>query len=221
MPPCSVVYGGVEAEFVGEPGAFLGTAGCAHDPTTRDLCDLTRNRAYGAGGAGNEHRLAGTRTSDIEHPEIGREARNPEHAENVLGRMTFVVLCQSGGRQRNIFLPPELSTDPISGLEFWRLGLNDFAEAPSRHDVSGFEHGAIRAAGHPRAARGINRQKGGTDKDLSRAGLRHGGFAQLEMFGSHIASGLPHVDPLPVFRHVIFPGATDRGLVAGCVSGLD
>src|SRR5580704_8295536 len=76
-----VVDGGVEAEFVGEPGTFFISSGDAYDSTAVNLADLPGDASRCASGSGDHQRLAFLRLGDFGHAEIGGQAGHAEDAE--------------------------------------------------------------------------------------------------------------------------------------------
>src|SRR5690606_33333329 len=76
-----VVGGAVEAQFIGEPGAFLRGAGDSYHPAAVDACDLPGNAAGGAGGSADDDGFTGLRVAQIEQPEVCRHAGAAENAQ--------------------------------------------------------------------------------------------------------------------------------------------
>jgi hypothetical protein len=95
----------------------------------------------------------------------------------VLGPLALVVLGELARGEYGELLPAEFTTDEIAAREAFGIGLDDLADAPSSHHVAGREHRPIGDGLHPGAARGIEREKCGTDEHLASPGIGQGGLA--------------------------------------------
>ena len=65
----------IEAKFGDEIAALLGASGDADDAAAMDPSYLTHHPTDRAGGAGNDHGLAGLRFADVEETEVSGHAR--------------------------------------------------------------------------------------------------------------------------------------------------
>src|SRR6266699_4648926 len=75
-----VVDGGVEAEILGDPGAFVVAAGDADDAAAVNFSNLSNDAAGSASGSGDDERFALLRRSDF-HAEKRGESIEAEHPE--------------------------------------------------------------------------------------------------------------------------------------------
>ena len=76
-----VVDDRIEAQFVGEPGAFLRSAGDADHTAGLDAGDLCGDLPHAAGGGRDQHALARLHRADIAHPEIGGHRAEAERTD--------------------------------------------------------------------------------------------------------------------------------------------
>jgi len=77
----TVVDARTEAELGLDPAAFVGAAGDADDPRAGAFGELADDGADRPRSGRDYHCLPALRLADLVEPDIGGQARHPEHAE--------------------------------------------------------------------------------------------------------------------------------------------
>ena len=136
----------VEADLL-EPGHLLGAPGAADHLAALELGDLPGGRADRARGARDEHRLAGLDAPDVQQPDIGREARHPEHAERRRDRSHGGVDAHQAAAVGECELAPaEVVADPTPLRETLVTRGDDLPDRTARHRLAEPERRHVRSA---------------------------------------------------------------------------
>jgi hypothetical protein len=152
-----VVDGRVEAEFAGEPLAFVVRAGDADHAASVDLADLPGNAAGGARGGGNHERFAGLRLGHVGHAEIRGDAGHPQDAKERAIRhagdvRNFVEAARVRSVDEEVFLHAHQADDFFAGRQRRVARLDDFRQAEAAHHVAQGDGGQVGGAfPHPHA----------------------------------------------------------------------
>ncbi len=106
---------------------FSDAAGNAHRAAALELRDLPHARADGSCCGGDHDGLAGLRLTDLEQPEVGGDAVQPQHAQRCgQGQIRVGDLAIDGLRiHRRVVLPAEPSGDQVA-----RAGSRDVSTSP-------------------------------------------------------------------------------------------
>ena len=107
---------------VGQPGALVGAAGDADDLAALDLGDLPGDGAGGAGGAGDGDRVARLWPPHVQHAEIGGQAGDAQHAQEVRKWLHTRLLHQGLSWHCDVFLPAAIAERQVPRPEIRVVG---------------------------------------------------------------------------------------------------
>ena len=207
----SVVDGGVEPELTGEPRALLLAAGDSNHATTLDPGDLPHDRPHRSRGRRHDHGVARLGLSAFQEAEIGREARDPVHAQQVCLGPEVREFANTSGRERGIVLPAGVGEHEIPGLQVVGIGFNDFRNPAPRHHLPALQGGTIGRALHPGPVGGVQRDVAGLQQHLSLARRRSLAAPEREMLGREpLGAGEPLQHDLTIAHCVILSFSSRR-----------
>ena len=201
----AVVDDGVEAEAVGEDRALLRAARDADHAGAVELRKLSRDRADGAGGSGDDDRLALLRLADFPHPDPGREPGHPEHAEVEAGRDALdlgdlLERRRVGGDE--VLGPADQPLGQLPLLVLGALRLDHAAEPQAPHRLP--DRHRRQVAGHvvdPGPVGGVEGDPLGADERLAVPDLRQLLLDQLEGVGVDPPAGALTQRETTIDRH--------------------
>src|SRR5438445_7658403 len=151
----------VEPVLLHQRSALLGTARDADHAAALDLRDLPRRRPRRPRGAGDDHRLADLRASDVEEPEVRRDAGRSQRAHRGLDRYALEHWRRSGQGARpraGVVLPAEEALHELAGLERRIPRFEHRSHRERAHHLADLHSGEVRVAGEPSALRRIARE---------------------------------------------------------------
>src|SRR5208337_4275756 len=190
-----VVDGGVKAELVLDPLAFVVAAGDPNDAAAVNFADLAYDAAGGASGRGDDQGFAGLRLADFEKAEIGGEAVDAEKAEKIgvgeegNGRKFLEGAGFLAGNE-NVVLKASEAGNLVTLFEVGRAGSDDFGEAEGEHDATESDgRHVLRDVGHPNAHGGINGEIFDAGEGLAILEGGKSGLGELEIGWRNEASG--------------------------------
>jgi hypothetical protein len=128
---------GVEAKFVLDEAALVCTASNPDGQRSLDPRDLADERSDGPAGRRDHDGLALLRTTDVQEPRIGGEARHPQHAEcsgdRIEAGIQFGKPCAVGHDMRQ---PAELPQGHLAGMVIRMVRTNDLRDYFTFHDAA-------------------------------------------------------------------------------------
>ncbi len=163
---------------------FCRTAGDADHAAAEDLADLARDRPDRTRRARHDDGVAFFRLPDVEHPEVGREPGDAEHAEIrgdgiLTGHGHHPVGAGAGDRVVRPINHPE---DEVPDLVVRAARLHDLADRTAAHRVADLDAGDVGVeAVHPDPDSGVERQVQGSDERFAVGGLGNGRLDDLEV----------------------------------------
>src|SRR5258708_29888994 len=184
-----VVDSSVEAEILGDPGAFVIRAGNANDAAAVNLSNLSGDAASGAGGGGDDERFAFLGRGYL-HSEKSSEPVKTEHAkeDGIRNERNLGQLLEEALRGRiddNVLLKTGEARYAIALLVIGVPRLDDFGETARAHDFADRDSGKVTIDRHPDAHGRIDREIFHARKRLTVFQLGHRRFGESQITGRH------------------------------------
>ena len=191
---------------------LLGSARHADHAAAVDLRDLTGDRTGRAGGAGDDHGVPLPGLAHVEHAEVARRARHPEHRERELRIRARSELAQQGAAERPL-LPAGGAHHEVAGGVAREPRLHHLAHGHAPHHLAEADgRDVVRAVLHPSAHRRLEGEPAVAHEDLALAGLGHRRLVEGEVVDPRAGLGTAREAPLSVRPgHGILVGSRTRG----------